>query len=51
MFVHYLTMGHLSSESGVQQGDSLGPLFFALVLHQIVSSIDADDECLTRHGT
>ena len=39
-------MGHLSSESGVQQGDPLGPLFFALVLHQIVSSIDADDECL-----
>ena len=39
-------MGHLSPESGVQQGDLLGPLFFALVLHQIVSSIDADDECL-----
>ena len=40
------SMGHLSTESGVQQGDPLGPLFFALVLHQIVSSIDADDECL-----
>ena len=39
-------MGYLSSESGVQQGDPLGPLFFALVLHQIVSSIDGDDECL-----
>ena len=27
----------------MQQGDPLGPLFFALVL---VSAIDADDECL-----
>ena len=39
-------MGHLSSESGVQQVDPLGPLCFSLVLHQIVSSIHADDECL-----
>ncbi|KAL5502976.1 hypothetical protein EMCRGX_G009844 [Ephydatia muelleri] len=39
-------MGHLSSESGVQQGDPLGPLLFALVLHKVISVIDADDECL-----
>ena len=39
-------IGQLSSEAGVQQGDPLGPLFFALVLHKVVSAIDADDECL-----
>eukprot|EP00731_Ephydatia_muelleri_P017769 Em0010g867a len=33
------------SESGVQQGDPLGPLLFALVLQKLVSSLDADDEC------
>ena len=30
----------------MQQGDPLGPLFFALVLLKVVSAIDADDECL-----
>ena len=30
----------------MQQGDPLGPLFFALVLHNVVSAIDADDKCL-----
>ena len=30
----------------MQQGDPLGPLFFALVLHKIIATIDADDECL-----
>ena len=39
-------LGTLTSETGVQQGDPLGPLFFVLVLHRIVSSIDADDDCL-----
>ena len=39
-------LGTLTYETGVQQGDPLGPLFFALVLHRIVSSIDADDDCL-----
>ena len=39
-------MGHLSSESRVQQGDPLGHLLFALVLHKVTSAIDADDECL-----
>ena len=38
------SLGQLSSEAGVQQGDPLGP--FALVLHKVVSAIDADDECL-----
>ena len=37
-------LGILTSESGVQQ--HWVPLFFALVLHRIVSSIDADDDCL-----
>ena len=40
------SLGQLSSEAGVQQGDTLGSLFFALVLHKVVSAIDADDECL-----
>ena len=35
----------VSSKSGVQQGDPLGPLLFALVLQKLVSSLDADDEC------
>eukprot|EP00731_Ephydatia_muelleri_P031244 Em0022g758a len=36
----------ISSQSGVQQGDPLGPMLFALVLHKLVTSIDADDDCL-----
>eukprot|EP00731_Ephydatia_muelleri_P002465 Em0001g2465a len=32
--------------SGVQQGDPLGPMLFALVLHKLVSSIEADDDCI-----
>ena len=38
-------LGQISSESGVQQGDPLGPLLFALVLQKLVSSLDADEEC------
>ena len=30
----------------MQQGDPLGPLFFALVLHKVIDAIDADDDCL-----
>ena len=39
-------MGHISSEAGVQQGDLLGPLLFALVLQKIINAIDADDGCV-----
>ena len=39
-------LGQISSESGVQQDDPLGPLLFALVLHKLVASLEADDECL-----
>eukprot|EP00731_Ephydatia_muelleri_P033046 Em0025g2a len=28
------------------KGDPLGPLLFALVLHKLISSVDADDECM-----
>ena len=38
-------LGQISSESGVQQGDPLGLLLFALVLLILMSSLDADDEC------
>ncbi|KAL5483977.1 hypothetical protein EMCRGX_G020399 [Ephydatia muelleri] len=39
-------MGQVSSQSGVQQGDPLGPMLFALVLHKLVTSIEVDDNCL-----
>ena len=39
------TLGSITSESGVQQGDPLGPLLFCLVLHQVVCAIDTDSEC------
>ena len=39
-------LGQISSESGVQQGDPLGPLLFALVLQKLISSGDAVDECM-----
>ena len=45
------SLGQLSSEAGVQQGDPLGPLLFALVLHKVVSAIDADGDCLSEHGS
>ena len=36
-------MGTLSSETGVQQGDPLGPLFFCLVLQKLVGTIATDE--------
>ena len=38
-------LGKISSELGVQQGDPLGPLLFALVLHKLVRSIAKDKQC------
>ena len=37
-------MGTVSSETGVQQGDPLGLLFFCLVLHKLVATIASDEE-------
>ena len=39
------SMGTLTSEAGVQQGDPLGPFYFALVLHYLVLIIAKDDSC------
>ena len=43
---HPLLWHPRSSESGVQQGDPLGPLLFALVLQKLISNVDADDESM-----
>ena len=37
--------GQLILASGVQQGDPLGPLLFALVLHCTILKISADPQC------
>ena len=39
-------LGKIKSESGVQQGDPLGPMLLALVLHKLVTIIAADDDFL-----
>ena len=39
------TVGSITSESGVQQGDPLDPLLFCLVLHQVVCATATDSEC------
>ena len=36
-------LGCVGSQTGVQQGDPLGPMVFAIVLYKLVSSIDVDD--------
>ena len=38
-------MGIISSETGVQQGDPLGPMFFCFVLHKLVTAIATANEC------
>ena len=43
---HSLLWHSMGTQSGVQQGDPLGPMLFALVLHKLVSSIEADDDCI-----
>ena len=40
----YFVASH-GSETGVQQGDPLGPVFFCLVLHKLVTAIITDNEC------
>ena len=42
-------LGLISSESGVQQGDPLGPLLFSLVLHRVVSAIASNCPELLFH--
>ena len=37
-------MGALRTETGVQQGDPLGPLLFCLVLHKVVTAIAAGSQ-------
>eukprot|EP00731_Ephydatia_muelleri_P017009 Em0010g107a len=37
-------LGTVTSEVGVQQGDPLGPMFFCLVLHKLVSAIAMDED-------
>ena len=38
------SMGQLTSQSVVQQGDSLGPFLFTLVLHKVAEAIKGDTE-------
>ena len=42
-------LGIISSETGVQQGDPLGPLLFSLVLHRVVSAIASNCPELLFH--
>ena len=39
------TLGNLSSQSGVQQGDPMGPLLFSLVLNVVIKVIATHPEC------
>ena len=42
-------LGIISSETGVQQGDPLGPLLFSLVIHRVVSAIASNCPELLFH--
>ena len=39
------SLGSLTSQTGVQQGDPLGPFMFALVLQKMVTTIHTDEAC------
>ena len=39
------TLANLTSQSGVQQGDPLGPLLFSLILNVVVKAIATHPEC------
>ena len=39
------SLGSLTSQTGVQQGDPLGPFMFALVLQRMVTTIHTDEAC------
>eukprot|EP00731_Ephydatia_muelleri_P016404 Em0009g828a len=39
------SLGTLTSQNGVQQGDPLGPFMFALVLQKMVTTIHTDEAC------
>ena len=39
------SQGSLTSQTGVQQGDPLGPFMFALVLQKMVTTIHTDEAC------
>ncbi|KAL5469516.1 hypothetical protein EMCRGX_G030779 [Ephydatia muelleri] len=43
--VRPIAVGSLTSQTGVQQGDLLGPFIFALVLHRMVTTIHTDEAC------
>ena len=44
-------MGQLTSQSGVQQGDPLGPFLFALVLHKVAGAIKESTESAANVNT
>ena len=39
------SLGSLTSQTEVQQGDPLGPFMFALVLQRMVTTIHTDEAC------
>ena len=41
----YVQDHQLTSSTGVQQGDPLGPLYFSLGLHSLLESLETLDDC------